>query len=183
MGGQKKACFPCKFIIVGPDAWSAGNVAGIYAGQPLNAGCASCAEGLVPLLCALSPTSRVYLSQGLSIRVTLFEGRNIKLTVVSTQTAHFVDRCIRSLKLSTKTRLFVDRSLNSVLASTEIPVFMDKSTKPTVVSTKQPLFMDGDLNVAVMAILGPSHKRQSRHADPHARRKDRPQGSEALPES
>ena len=119
----------------------------------------------------------------LSIRVTLFEGRNLKLTVVSTQTAHFVDRCIRSIKLSTKTHLFVDRSLNSVLASTEIPVFMDKSTKLTVVSTKQHLFMDGELNVAVMAILGPSHKRQSRHADPHARRKDRPQGSEALPES
>lgn len=99
-------------MIVGPDAWLAGNVAGKYAGQPLKASCASCAEGLAPLLCALSPTSRVYLSQGLSIRVTLFEGRNLKLAVVSTQTAHFVDRCH-----------------NLVLASTEILVFMDKTAQ------------------------------------------------------
>ena len=87
--------FPGQFTILRPETWSAGNAAGKYAGQPLNASCTSYAEGLAPLLCALSPTSRVYLSQGLSIRVTLFEGRNIKLTVVSTQTAHFVDRCIR----------------------------------------------------------------------------------------
>lgn len=85
------------------------HAAGKYAGQPLKA---SCAGGLAPLLCALSPTSRVYLSQGLSIRVTLFEGRNLKLAVVSTQTAHFVDRCH-----------------NLVLASTEILVFMDKTAQ------------------------------------------------------
>ena len=78
-------------MIVGPDAWSAGNAAGKYAGQPLKASCASYADGLAPLLCALSPTSRVYLSQGLSIRVTLFEGRNIKLTVVSTEILVFMD--------------------------------------------------------------------------------------------
>ena len=102
--------FPGQFTILRPETWPAGIAAGKYAGQPLKA---SCAEGLAPLLCALSPTSRIYLSQGLSIRVTLFEGRNIKLTVVSTQTAHFVDR-----------------SLNLVLASTEIPVFMDKTANP-----------------------------------------------------
>ena len=48
----------------------------------------------------------------LLIRVTLFEGRNLKLVVVSTQTAHFVDRCH-----------------NLVLASTEILVFMDKTAQ------------------------------------------------------
>ena len=105
--------FPGQFTILRPETWSAGIAAGKYAGQPLKANCASHAEGLAPLLCALSPASRVYLSQGLSIRVTLFEGRNIKLTVVSTQTAHFVDRCH-----------------NLVLASTEIPVFMDKTANP-----------------------------------------------------
>ena len=104
--------FPGQFTILRPETWPAGIAAGKYADQPLNASCASYAEGLAPLLCALSPTSRVYLSQGLSIRVTLFEGRNIKLTVVSTQTAHFVDRCH-----------------NLVLASTEILVFMDKTAQ------------------------------------------------------
>ena len=104
--------FSGNFTIVRQETWSAGNAAGKYAGQPLKASCSSCAEGLAPLLCALSPTSRVYLSQGLSIRVTLFEGRNIELTVVSTQTAHFVDRCH-----------------NLVLASTEILVFMDKTAQ------------------------------------------------------
>lgn len=59
---------------------------------------------------------------------------------------------------------------------------MDKSTKPTVVSTKQPLFMDGELNVAVMAILGPSHKPQCGDADPNARREDLAKSLEALPE-
>lgn len=77
----------------------------------------------------------------------------------------------------------MDRSLNSVLASTEIPVFMDKSTKPTVVSTKQPLFMDGELNVAVMAILGLSHKRQGSHADADIRRENRAEGLVAGMES
>ena len=99
-------------MIVRLDAWSAGNAAGKYAGQPLKASCASCAEGLAPLLCAHSPISRVYLSQGLSIRVILFEGRNLKLAVVSTQTAHLVGRCH-----------------NLVLASTEILVFMDKTAQ------------------------------------------------------
>ena len=56
MGGQKKACFPCKFMIVGPDAWSAGNAAGKYAGQPLKASCASYAKGLaMPALCPYPP--------------------------------------------------------------------------------------------------------------------------------
>ena len=77
------------------------------------------------LLCALSPTSRPYLSLGLSIRETLFKGRNLKLTVVSTQTAHLVDRCH-----------------NLVLASTEIPVFIDKTAQLTILSTRTALFMD-----------------------------------------
>lgn len=61
----------------------------------------------------------------LSIRETLFKGRNLKLTVVSTQTAHLVDRCH-----------------NLVLASTEIPVFMDKIAQLTILSTITALFMD-----------------------------------------
>ena len=60
--------FPGQFTILRPETWSAGNAAGKYAGQPLKANCASHAEGLAPLLCALSPASRVYLSQGLSIK-------------------------------------------------------------------------------------------------------------------
>ncbi len=112
-------------MFVGPDAWSAGNAAGKYAGQPLNANCASHAEGLAPLLCALSSASRPYLSLGLSIRATFLVDRNLKLTVVSTQTAHLVDRCH-----------------NLVLASTEIPVFMDKTAQLTILSTITALFMD-----------------------------------------
>ena len=56
--------------------WSAGNAAGKYAGQPLKANCVSHAEGLAPLLCALSSASRVYLSQGLSTRTALFMDRH-----------------------------------------------------------------------------------------------------------
>ena len=47
-----------------------------YAGQPLKANCASHAEGLAPLLCALSSASRVYISQGLSTRTALFMDRH-----------------------------------------------------------------------------------------------------------
>ena len=53
--------FPGNFTIVRPDTWSAGNAAGKYAGQPLKASCASCAEGLAPLLCAPSQISAHYL--------------------------------------------------------------------------------------------------------------------------
>ena len=51
--------FPGQFTILRPDAWSAGNAAGKYAGQPLKASCASCAEGLATLLCAPSQISEL----------------------------------------------------------------------------------------------------------------------------
>ena len=98
------------FTIVRPDAWSAGNAAGKYAGQPLKASCASCAEGLAPLLCALSPASRVYLSQGLSIRATLFVDRCHNLVLASTEIPVFTDRIAKSIVVSMKTALFVDSS-------------------------------------------------------------------------
>lgn len=64
------------------------------------------------LLCAPSQISKLSHLLRPIIRVTLFEGINLKLTVVFTQTAHFVDRCH-----------------NLVLASTEILVFMDKTAQ------------------------------------------------------
>ena len=66
-------------------------------------------KGSLRLLCALSPTSRPYLSLGLSIRATFFVDRNLKLTVVSTQTALFVDRCIKQIELSTISAISMDR--------------------------------------------------------------------------
>ena len=90
--GQKNGRFPGLVTIVRQETWSAGNAAGKYAGQPLKASCASCAEGLAPLLCALSPTSRVYLSQGLSIRATLFVDRCHNLVLASTEILVFMDK-------------------------------------------------------------------------------------------
>ena len=66
-------------------------------------------KGSLRLLCALSPTSRPYLSLGLSIRATFFVDRNLKLTVVSTQTALFVDKCIKQIELSTISAISMDR--------------------------------------------------------------------------
>jgi len=77
-------------------------------------------KGSRSLLCAPSQISELSHLLRPVIRVTLFEGINLKLTVVSTQTAHFVDRC----------------------ASTEIPVFMDKTAQLTILSTRTALFMD-----------------------------------------
>ena len=84
--------FPGQFTILKPETWSAGIAAGKYAGQPLKANCASHAEGLAPLLCALSPASRVYLSQGLSIRATLFVDRCHNLVLASTEIPVFMDK-------------------------------------------------------------------------------------------
>ncbi len=65
-------------------------------------------KGSLCLLCALRPASRPYLSLGLSIRATFFVDRNLKLTVVSTQTALFVDKTVQLTILSTRTALFMD---------------------------------------------------------------------------
>ena len=100
--------FPGNFTIVRPDAWSAGSAAGKYAGQPLKASCASYAKGLAPLLCALSPASRVYLSQGLSIRATLFVDRCHNLVLASTEIPVFMDKTAQLTILSTRTALFMD---------------------------------------------------------------------------
>ena len=82
-------------------------------------------KGSLRLLCAPSQISELSHLLRPVIRETLFKGRNLKLTVVSTQTAHLVDRCH-----------------NLVLASTEIPVFMDKTAQLTILSTRTALFMD-----------------------------------------
>ena len=99
--------FPGQFTILRPETWSAGNAAGKYAGQPLKASCASCAEGLVPLLCALSPTSRVYLSQGLSIRTTIPVDRSLNLVLASTEIPVFMDK---TANLSIITVLLMDNT-------------------------------------------------------------------------
>ena len=72
--------------------WSAGNAAGKYAGQPLKASYASYAEGLAPLLCALSLASRVYFSLGLSTRTSIFVDRNINFVLASTEIPVFMDK-------------------------------------------------------------------------------------------
>ena len=84
--------FPGQFTILRPETWPAGIAAGKYAGQPLKASCAICAEGLAPLLCALSPTSRVDLSQGLSIRTTIPVDRSLNLVLASTEIPVFMDK-------------------------------------------------------------------------------------------
>lgn len=53
--------FPGQFAVMMPDAWSAGNATGKYAGQPHKASGASYTQGLAPLLCAPSQISAHYL--------------------------------------------------------------------------------------------------------------------------
>ena len=65
-------------------------------------------KGSLLMLCALSPTSRPYLSLGLSIRATLFVDRCHNLVLASTEIPVFMDKIAQLTILSTRTALFMD---------------------------------------------------------------------------
>ena len=65
-------------------------------------------KGSLLMLCALSPTSRPYLSLGLSIRATFFVDRGHSLCLASTEIPVFMDKIAKLTVVSIKTALFVD---------------------------------------------------------------------------
>ena len=165
--------------------WSAGNAAGKYADQPLKASYASYAEGLAPLLCALSPTSRPYLSLGLSIRATLFVDRCHNLVLASTEIPIFMDKIAKLTVVSIKTTLFMDsprfrwRGMVSRQRGWQICRPAAQSKLRELRRRARSAALCPEPNLPTLSALSPSNKPQSRHADSHARREDRPQSRKA----
>ena len=168
-----------------PDAWSAGNAAGKYAGQPLKANCASHAEGLAPLLCALSSASRVYLSQGLSTRLCLFVDRCHNLVLASTEIPVFMDKTAQLTILSTITALFMDsprfRWREYGQQATRLANTPASRSKQTARATPKGslCLLCAPSRISTLSDLSPSNKPQRSHAYPHARREDCPQSRKA----